>query len=60
MKYSRPVTSDLEYIAVRGSLLGRKGSQLIFSAEVRDPHGTLLARARATHWIVDHLLDARA
>ena len=57
MKYSRPVTSDLEYIAVQGSLVGRKSSQLTFSAEVRDPQGALLARARATHWIVDHLLQ---
>ncbi len=60
MKYSRPVTSDLEYIAVQGRLVGRKGSQLTFSAEVRDPQGVFLARAKATHWIIDHLLDARA
>ena len=59
MKYSRPVTSDLEYIAVQGSLVGRKGSQLTFSAEVRDPQGTLLARARAIHWIVEDLLQPR-
>ena len=59
MKYSRPVTSDFEYITVKGSLVGRKGSQLIFSAEVRDPQGVLLARARATHWIVDALPHAR-
>ncbi len=57
MKYSRPVTSDLEYIAVQGSLVGRKSSQLIFSAEVRDPQGTLLARARAIHWIVEDPLQ---
>jgi hypothetical protein len=31
MKYSRPVTSDLEYIAVQGSLVGRKGPQLTTS-----------------------------
>ena len=57
MKYSRPVTSDLEYITVQGSLVGRKASQLNFSAEVRDPQGTLLARARATHWIVEDPLQ---
>ena len=59
MKYSLPVTPDIEYITVKGSLDARKGSQLTFSAQVRDPQGVLLARAKATHWIVDDLLDAR-
>jgi acyl-coenzyme A thioesterase PaaI-like protein len=59
MKFSLPVTSAIEYITVRGSLDGIKGSQLLFSAEVRDPQGTLLARARATHWIVEDLLQPR-
>ena len=59
MKYSLPVTPGTEYTTVMGSLDGRKGSQLTFSAEVRDPNGVLLARAKATHWIVDELLDAR-
>ena len=53
MKYSRPVTPDLAYITVRAKLLERKGRRLTFSAEVRDPDGTLLARARALHWIID-------
>ena len=57
MKYSLPVTPDTEYITVKGSLDGHKGSQLTFSAQVRDPQGVLLARAKATHWIVDDLLD---
>ena len=53
MKYSRPVTPDLEYITVKGKLLERKGRWLRFSAEVRDQEGLLLARARAVHWIID-------
>jgi len=53
MKYSRPVTLDLQHITVTGKFLGRTGRQLTFSAEVRDPQGSLLARARAVHWIVD-------
>ena len=53
MKYSRPITPDLEYITVKGKLLERKGRRLTFSAEVRDREGVLLARARALHWIVD-------
>jgi acyl-coenzyme A thioesterase PaaI-like protein len=66
MKYSLPVTPDTEYITVKSSLDGRKDSQLtphpvrgrLFSAHVRDPQGVLLARAKATHWIVDDLLAA--
>ena len=53
MKYSRPVTPDLEYITVKGRLLERRGRWLTFSAEVRDQEGALMARARAVHWIVD-------
>lgn len=53
MKYSRPVTTDLESITVTARFLGRQGRQLTFSAEVRDPQGVLLARARAIHWIID-------
>jgi acyl-coenzyme A thioesterase PaaI-like protein len=57
MKYSRPVTLDLETITVHGKLLGRKGRHLQFSADVRDPDGNLLARARAVHWIIDETPD---
>jgi acyl-coenzyme A thioesterase PaaI-like protein len=53
MKYSRPITPDLETIQVKGRLLERKGQRLTLSAEVRDQEGLLLARARAEHWIVD-------
>lgn len=52
MKYSRPVTPDLEYIIVEARFLIREGQRLTFSAEVRDTQGTLLARARAFHWII--------
>lgn len=55
MKYSRPATTDLEYITVKGKLLERNGRWLTFSADVRDPEGVLLARARAKHWIVGEL-----
>jgi acyl-coenzyme A thioesterase PaaI-like protein len=53
MKYSRPVTPDLQHITVQGKLLERKGRWLKFSADVRDPEGLLMARARADHWILD-------
>jgi acyl-coenzyme A thioesterase PaaI-like protein len=51
MKYSRPITPDLEYITVKGRFLKRRGQWLEFSAEVRDQEEALLARARAIHWI---------
>ena len=53
MKYTRPVTPDLEEIIVEARFLGRDGNWLSFRADVRDPSGELLARARATHWIAD-------
>jgi uncharacterized protein (TIGR00369 family) len=52
MKYSRPITPDLEFITVKSRLIERKGRWLTFRAEVTDQAGTLLARARAVHWIV--------
>ena len=59
MKFSLPVTPDIENITVKGRLNDRQGSQLIFSAEVRDPQGEFLAKARATHWIVEGLIQDR-
>ena len=53
MKYSRPITTDLEFITVTAKLEDREGRWLTFSAEVRDQEETLLARARAAHWILD-------
>lgn len=53
MKYSRAITTDLEFITVRAKLVNREGRWLTFSAEVRDQEGMLLARARAAHWILD-------
>ena len=52
IKYSRPITPDLEHITVQGRLLAHEGRRLSFSADVRDRQGLLLARARAEHWIV--------
>jgi len=53
IKYSRPVTPDLGCVHVEARFLERDGRWLHFKAEVRDEGGALLARARATHWIVD-------
>jgi len=53
MKYSRPVTPDLEYLFVEARLLENEGRRLVFSAEARDRNSKLLARARAWHYIVE-------
>jgi acyl-coenzyme A thioesterase PaaI-like protein len=53
LKFSQPVTTDLEYIIVEASLQERDGRRLNFTAEVRDQRGRLLARARALHWIIE-------
>ena len=53
IKYSRPVTADLGHIMVTGKLAEREGRYLTFRAEVRDQQGTLLARAKAVHYVID-------
>jgi len=53
MKYSRPVTPDIEFMTVKAKFMTQEGQFLYFRAEVRDMDGNLLARAKATHWIVE-------
>ena len=53
MKYSRPVTPDLGYITVEAKFVKHDHRMLTFRADVRDPSGNLLARAKALHWILD-------
>jgi len=57
MTYSRPVTSDMPHIIVRGELLERDDRWLHFRADVRGPEGLRLARSKATHWIIDDSQD---
>ena len=52
VQYNRPVTPDLGSITVKAKFLDRDGQFLYFRAEVRDMDGKLLARAKATHWVV--------
>lgn len=52
VKYSRPVTKELEYFIVEATLQGRDGNRLSFRAEAWNASGELLARAKAVHWIV--------
>jgi acyl-coenzyme A thioesterase PaaI-like protein len=53
MKYSHPVTPDLEFITVTARFKEQDGRWLVFTADVRDETGKILARAKATHWILD-------
>jgi len=55
LKYSRPVTIETKHITVTARFMERKKSWLFFSAEVHDPHGKLLTRAKASHWIINNL-----
>lgn len=52
IKYSRPITPDLEFITVLARLMKRTDRWVDLIAEVRDPSGHLLAKAKARHWIV--------
>jgi acyl-coenzyme A thioesterase PaaI-like protein len=53
MKYSHPITPDLEFITVTSRVREQDGRWLILMAEVRDETGRLLAKAKARHWLLD-------
>ncbi|MBN1264069.1 MAG: PaaI family thioesterase [Anaerolineales bacterium] len=52
MKYSKPVTMDMAWVEVRAQLVSCEGRVLNFTAEIRDPDGKLVARAKAAHWLL--------
>jgi len=51
--FSKPARFEMRHIVVLARLIGRKGRHLAFDAEVRSPDGVKLARAKATHWIIE-------
>lgn len=53
MTYSHPITPEMGYITVSAHLVSQDGRWLEFRADVRDPTGTRLARAKARHWILE-------
>lgn len=53
MTYSRPISLEMAHFQVEARLLEQEDRFLVFAADVRDPNGNRLARARATHWILD-------
>jgi acyl-coenzyme A thioesterase PaaI-like protein len=52
LTYSRPAGLDTGWITVRARLEARSDRLLELSADVLDPQGKRLARAKATHWII--------
>jgi acyl-coenzyme A thioesterase PaaI-like protein len=52
LKFSRAVTTDIGFITVVAQLVERKNRWLSFTAEVTDPRGQRLAKAKAKHWIL--------
>jgi len=52
VKYSRSITTAIGSIIVVAQLLERKDRWLTFSAEVYDPQGQRLAKAKSKHWIL--------
>jgi acyl-coenzyme A thioesterase PaaI-like protein len=53
LKYSRAVSPEAGFIIVTAGLIEHNGRWLTFKAEVRDPQGQRLVRAKAVHWILD-------
>ena len=51
--YSHPPTVDMGYIVIHARLLEQQDRLLFFRADVRNRQGLRLARAKATHWILD-------
>jgi acyl-coenzyme A thioesterase PaaI-like protein len=52
LTYNRPASLETGYILVRARLVSRNERQLELIADIYDPQGRRLARARATHWIL--------
>lgn len=55
IKYIRPVGMEHKFIIVTGKLAKQEDRQLKFIADARTGSGELLARAHASHWIVEGL-----
>lgn len=51
--YSQPIEWSTGWITITATLHEREGRRVILHADARDPGGNRLARAKATHWILD-------
>ncbi len=50
--YNRSISPEMGHITIEAQFIDADEKKLHFTARVRDLEGNLLARARATHWIV--------
>lgn len=53
VKYRQIIKQNYGHMVVTGYFLEQIKRQLFFSADVKDPSGTILATAKSTHWIVE-------
>jgi acyl-coenzyme A thioesterase PaaI-like protein len=51
LKYSAPISLEMEHLIIFAKLERRVERELFFKAEARSKQGRLLARAQARHWI---------
>lgn len=58
--FNRSITPDLAYVEVTARLSEQNHPKLTFKAAVRDPEGNLMARARATHYILSSTESSHA
>ena len=52
--YSKPVSSDMEYIDVEAIFKSREGQMLEFRFNVFSPNGRKLVRGKSTNWIIEN------
>jgi acyl-coenzyme A thioesterase PaaI-like protein len=53
LTYSLPIRLNQGFLNVEAGFLGQDGLRLLFKAEVRDPEGRRMARAKAVHVLID-------
>lgn len=51
--YSKPVEPSVDTVTIHATFQSQEGQRLQIRAEARDPRGRRIARAQATHWILD-------
>lgn len=51
--YSKPAEPSVSKLTIQAVFQSREAQRLQFRAEARDPRGRRLARAQATHWILE-------
>ncbi len=51
--FSKPVHPTVTNLTIQAAFQSQEDRQLRFRADARDPQGTRVARAQATHWILD-------